>query len=146
MVHELSSLVHYVWSKLAGLQISGGASGLWLNWSLNTDALYSCGGNCAVLCCSLLGRQKHKDTRHLDKLVQKGWLSGWMESGFAGGCGGGMEGILDNMNHVFYNTLTVQRNSRGGRLTSLCCRKTRFRRSFIPTAIRIFNIYCKGRL
>ena len=56
-----------------------------------------------------------------------------------------VEAILNNMDHPLHNTLMDQRSSGGGRLLSLRCRTERYRRSFIPTAIRLFNSNANGR-
>ena len=56
-----------------------------------------------------------------------------------------MEAILNKMDHLLHNTLMDQRSSGGGRLLFLHCRTERYRRSFIPTAIRLFNSSANGR-
>lgn len=47
--------------------------------------------------------------------------------------------LLDNTNHPLDRTLTEQSSSHSGRLTALRSRTERHRRSFIPSAIRLFN-------
>ena len=56
-----------------------------------------------------------------------------------------VETILKNMDHPLHNTLMDQRANGGGRLLSLRCRTERFRRSFVPTAIRLYNSYVNDR-
>ena len=50
--------------------------------------------------------------------------------------------VLENNKHPLHSILAGQRNSCSERLISLHCRTERFRRSFIPTAIRLFNSDC----
>ncbi len=50
-----------------------------------------------------------------------------------------LKAILDNAKHPLYNILISQRSRSSGLFISLRCRTERFRRSFIPTAIRLFN-------
>ena len=50
--------------------------------------------------------------------------------------------VLVNNKHPLHNILAGQRSSCSERLISLHCRTERFRRSFVPTAIRLFNSDC----
>jgi len=50
--------------------------------------------------------------------------------------------VLDNNRHPLHSILAGQRSSYSERLISLRCRTERFRRSFVPTAIRLFNSDC----
>lgn len=47
--------------------------------------------------------------------------------------------IMDNVHHPLHNTITMQRSSFSGRLLSQSCSTDRFRKSFVPQAIRLFN-------
>ena len=55
-----------------------------------------------------------------------------------------VQSILDNANHPLHTILEGQRSSNSGRLLSLRCRTERYRRSFVPTAIRLYNTLVKG--
>jgi len=50
--------------------------------------------------------------------------------------------VLENNKHPLHSILAGQRSSCSERLISLRCRTERFRRSFVPTAIRLFNSDC----
>ncbi|KAK7896393.1 hypothetical protein WMY93_021718 [Mugilogobius chulae] len=50
-----------------------------------------------------------------------------------------MQGILDNPRHPLHDTMSAQRSTRSDRFLSLRCRTARFNRSFVPSAIRLFN-------
>ena len=50
--------------------------------------------------------------------------------------------VLDNNRHPLHSILAGQRSSCSERLISLRCRAERFRRSFVPIAIRLFNSDC----
>jgi len=50
--------------------------------------------------------------------------------------------VLENYEHPLHSILAGQRSSCSERLISLRCRTERFRRSFVPTAIRLFNSDC----
>ena len=50
-----------------------------------------------------------------------------------------LKAIMDNSRHPLHSLLERQRSSCSSRLISLRCRTERYRRSFIPTAIRLFN-------
>lgn len=52
-----------------------------------------------------------------------------------------MRSILSNIKHPLHGTLAAQRSRHSDRLLSLCCRTERFRRSFIPAGIRLFNTW-----
>ena len=54
-------------------------------------------------------------------------------------------GILGNYTHPLHHTLAGQSSSRSERLTALCSRTERHRRSFVPSAIRLFNRTFGGR-
>ena len=54
-------------------------------------------------------------------------------------------GILGNPTHPLHHTLVGQSSSRSGRLTALRSRTERHRRSFVPSAIRLFNRTFGGR-
>lgn len=88
---------------------------------------------CAAVCRE--GSMKHKDERQLDKLVKKAqWLGrslGSLEAVEEGCILNKMETILDNTDHHLHNYLTEQRSSCSGPS------------SFIPTAIKIFNTFCR---
>jgi len=49
--------------------------------------------------------------------------------------------VLENNKHPLHSILAGQ-SSCSERLISVCCRTERFRRSFVPTAIRLFNSDC----
>ena len=53
-----------------------------------------------------------------------------------------VQSILDCDRHPLHHTLAGQESSRSQRLLSLNCRTERYRRSFIPTAIRTHNANC----
>ena len=50
--------------------------------------------------------------------------------------------VLENNKDPLHSILVGQRSSCSERLISLSCRTERFRRSFVPTAIRLFNSDC----
>ena len=53
--------------------------------------------------------------------------------------------ILDNERHLFHNTLNKQKIIFSNRLLSMQCKTDRLRRSFVPTAIQLFNTPQKGK-
>ena len=86
------------------------------------------------------GSATERDTSSLDKLIRKaGSVLGrcldslgvvverrmWIN----------LSDIMDNLHH----TLMEQSSSHSSRLTALCSRTERHRRSFVPTTIRLFN-------
>ena len=90
------------------------------------------------------GSATDRDTRRLDKLIRKaGSVLGrcldslgvvverrmWTK----------LSDILDNTNHPLHHTLIEQSSSHSERLTALCSRTERHRRSFVPTAMTLFN-------
>ncbi len=95
------------------------------------------------------GSIKHKDARRLEKLVKRAG-SDWNQVGFTGGCverytQKKVEAILNYSDHPLHNIFMDRRNSGSGRLISLHCRTERYRRSFIPTAIRLYNSLANSR-
>ena len=50
--------------------------------------------------------------------------------------------VLENNKHPLRSILAGQRSSCSERLISLRCKTERFRRSFVPTAIRLFDGDC----
>lgn len=93
-----------------------------------------CWGNCLIV----------RDRNRLDKLVRK--CVSVMGRG-VDSVGALVErrmrsmtqAILNNNRHPLHDTLSAQRSNRSDRLLSLRCRTERFRRSFIPAAIRLYN-------
>jgi len=88
-----------------------------------------------------------KNCRRLDKLVKKASsvvgrildplnavVEQWMRRK--------LYSVLENNKHPLHSNLAGQRSSCSERLISLHCRTERFRRSFVPTAIRLFNSDC----
>ena len=55
-----------------------------------------------------------------------------------------VQSILENDRHPLHSILEGQRSSNSWRLISLRCRTERFRRSFVPSAIRLHNTLIKG--
>ncbi|CAJ1050791.1 hypothetical protein NFI96_000077 [Xyrichtys novacula] len=102
----------------------------------------------AAVC--LGGSIKHKDARRLNKLVKKAgsvvglWLDS-VEDVVERSTPRKVENILINMDHPLHNTLIDQRVNGGGQLLSLRCKTERFRRSFVPTAIRLYNSCVNSR-
>ncbi|XDV29127.1 hypothetical protein PO909_032280 [Leuciscus waleckii] len=85
-----------------------------------------------------------RDRNRLDKLVRKcvsvlgrrvdsvgDLLEGRMRSM--------MKSILRNRSHPLHDTVAAQQSSRSNRFLSMSCRTERFRRSFVPAAIRLHN-------
>ncbi len=115
------------------------------------DVLSVCGGKLlfyATVCWG--GSIKHKDARRLDKLVERAGsvigtrLDSW--GAVVEWCTQKkVEAILNYTDHPLHNIFTDQRNSGTGRLISLLCRTERYRRSFIPMAIRLYNSLANGR-
>ena len=88
-----------------------------------------------------------EDCRRLNKLVQKAGsvvgrrldpLSAVVEHRMRRK----LYSVLENNKHPLYSILAGQRSSCSERLISLRCRTARFRRSFVPTSIRLFNTDC----
>ena len=50
-----------------------------------------------------------------------------------------MKAIIRNRSHPLHDTVVAQQSSRSDRLLSVHCRTERYRRSFIPAAIRLHN-------
>ncbi|MCI4375714.1 hypothetical protein PGIGA_G00113330 [Pangasianodon gigas] len=91
-----------------------------------------------------------KDARRVDKLVQKassvtGMRFESLEAVVERCTQKKLEAILEYPDHPLHNTLMDQRSSCSGRLTSVRCRTERYRSSFIPTAIRLYNTLANGR-
>ena len=85
-----------------------------------------------------------KNTKRLDKLVKKaGSVLGRrldpLRSVVERRTLNKLEAIMDNSRHPLHCLLEQQRSSCSSRLLSLCCRTERFRRSFVPSAIRLFD-------
>ena len=90
------------------------------------------------------GSATERDTRRLDKLIRKAGL-------VLGRCVDSLgvmverrmwtklSDIMENTNHQLHHTLMKQSSSHSGRLTALRSRTECHRRSFVPTAIRLFN-------
>ena len=90
------------------------------------------------------GSLTDRNTKRLDRLVKKaGSLLGRrldpLRSVVERGTLNKLNAILDNGRHPLHSLLEGQRSSQGGRLLSLRSRTERYRRSFVPTAIRLFN-------
>ena len=47
--------------------------------------------------------------------------------------------IMDNQEHPLHHLVDRQRSTFSNRLVQLRCRKDRYRKSFLPTAIRLYN-------
>ena len=47
--------------------------------------------------------------------------------------------IMDNPSHPLHDTVTGQKSSFSNRLLHPTCKNERYRRSFLPTAIRLYN-------
>jgi len=52
---------------------------------------------------------------------------------------GMMKSILSNRSHSLHDTVVAQQSSHSDQLLSISCRTERFRRSFVPAAIRLYN-------
>ena len=84
-----------------------------------------------------------KDTRWLDKLDKKAGSALGRRLASLGTVverctQSKVQAILDNVSHPLHNTLAGQRSSCSRQLISLHCRIEQFRRSFVPTAIRLY--------
>ena len=94
---------------------------------------------------------KHKDARRLDKLVKKaGTVIGTRLDSLGAvveRCTQKkVEDILKYTDHPLHKIFVDQRNSGSGRLISLRRMTERFKRSFIPAAIRLYNSLSNGRV
>lgn len=92
---------------------------------------------------------KQKDKRRLEKLVKRassvvGSSLDSLEAVVERYTQKKVEAIIRHTDHPLHIILD-QRNSSSGRLTSLRCRTERYRRSFLPAAIRVYNSLIYGR-
>ncbi len=102
----------------------------------------------AAVCCG--GSVKHKDARRLDKLAERagsviGSRLDSLEAVVERRTQKKVEVILNYTDPPLHNIFMDQRNSNSGQLISLRCRTERYRRSFIPTAISLYNSLAIGR-
>ena len=101
----------------------------------------------AVVCWGSCTTGKNCNCRRLDKLVKKASsvvgrkldpLIAVVEQRMRRK----LYSVLDNNKHPLHSILARQRSRCSERLISLRCRTERFRRSFLRTAIRLFNSDC----
>ena len=90
------------------------------------------------------GSLSSKQARRLDRIVKKagsvmGVRMDSLEDVVERSTMRMVEAILNNVDHPLHDTFEDQRSSSSHRLLSLHCRTERFRRSFVPAAIRLFN-------
>jgi len=90
------------------------------------------------------GGKTDKDARRLDKLVKKagsvlGRSLDTLGTVVERRTRRKMQAIMDNVSHPLYHALAGQSSSHSRRLISLRSRTERHRRSFVPTAIRLYN-------
>lgn len=102
----------------------------------------------AVVCWG--GSAKKKDTQRLNRLIKRaGSVMGLsldsVETVVEQRTLSKIRGILSNQSHPLYPVFSRQRSSISTRLHSLRCSTERFRNSFVPWAIRLYNAATAGR-
>ncbi|XP_060770815.1 uncharacterized protein LOC132881852 [Neoarius graeffei] len=101
----------------------------------------------SVLFCAVVswgGSIKKRDTGWLDRLVRNAGsvLGTELESLTSVAERRALSkllSIMDNVHHPLHSAIIRQKSSFSGRLLSLPCTTDRFRKSFVPQAIRLFN-------
>ncbi|TWW78270.1 hypothetical protein D4764_11G0003910 [Takifugu flavidus] len=115
-----------------------------LEWSTNTDAVYKKAMSRLYFLRRLSTGIKAKDANRLNKLIKK--------AGSVVGCRLDkldevvrdrmvlkLRTIMDNPSHPLHNTVEKLRSSFSSRLLQPRCSKERYRKSFLPSAIRLYN-------
>lgn len=97
---------------------------------------------CAVVCWG--GSIKKRDAERMNKLVRKaGSVLGSELESFTSVAErrtlNKLLTIMDNVHHPLHSAVIRQRSTFSGRLLSQTCSTDRFRRSFVPQAIRLYN-------
>ena len=90
------------------------------------------------------GSVMDKDAKRLNKLVKKagsvlGARPDSLESVMERGTQKKMQAIMDNVCHPLHKIMADQKSGRKDLFRSMTCRSKRFKNTFIPSAIRLFN-------
>ena len=90
------------------------------------------------------GSVMDKDAKRLNKLVKKagsvlGERPDSLESVVERCTNNKLQAIMDNVSHPLHSTLVAQKSKRKDLFLSVPCTNNRFKNTFIPTAIRLFN-------
>lgn len=131
-----------------------------LDWSLNSEGLYKKAQTRLYFLrrlksfnvCNTMLQMFHqsvvaaRDCHRLDKLVRRAGSVVGVKLDSVGAVvercmKTRVQAILSNTKHPLHDTLVAQKSSRNTRLLSVRCRTERYKRSFIPAAVRFYNTH-----